>query len=325
MRTRIRTAAPTLALLLATALAALPAAAFDIGTRSDNQLISEDAMKQRVQEIAAEVGHRIPDDPRIRVSVYSRALESQFEGAMIYLHRIQLTKAFQSTPPYPFAGYLPLRTTSRYGVDNEAGMREKFDETLRAFFETLKSVDPDGEDAPPENPREGAALSPPPAETPAAAPAAEADAGSGEAPAGPAPAGEPAAPGDAPASDPAGLSPPPPRPPVVAEAGAEAPGETPAPAADEAPAAASPTPAATASADPAAAAPRSDGDQDAVYVPKAASAAAEPAALPNAATAADASGFEPDRGDAPPAVDPALVAPPLPGDAAAAAATARAD
>lgn len=126
------------------------AAAFEITARTDNVLISTDAMTARTLEIAAEVGHSIPDDPRVRISVYSRALESQFEGTLIYLHRVQLTKAFQSTPPYPFAGYLPLRSVERYGVDDEAGMREKLDETLRVFFtqmKTLEAVPPAESDA----------------------------------------------------------------------------------------------------------------------------------------------------------------------------------
>jgi hypothetical protein len=138
----------SLPILLALVLA-FPATAFDVSARSDNQLFTESALRARVLEIAAEVGHNIPDDPRVRVAVYSRALESQFEGAMIYLHRVQLTKAFRSTPPYPFAGYLPLRSVERYGVDDEAGMREKFDEALRAFFTQMKEMKPEGSEPTP--------------------------------------------------------------------------------------------------------------------------------------------------------------------------------
>jgi len=125
--------------------ACLPAGAFDIQTRTDNVLFTDEAMKARTLAIAAEIGTKIPDDPRIRVSVYSRALESQVEGSMIYLHRIQLTKAFTSSPPYPFAGYLPLRSVERYGIDGEDGMREKFDEALRVFFKQMLALDPNGE------------------------------------------------------------------------------------------------------------------------------------------------------------------------------------
>ena len=121
------------------------AAAFDITARTDNVLMTDEAMKARALEIAAEIGSNIPDDPRIRVSVYSRALESQFEGSLIYLHRVQLTKSFSSTPPYPFAGYLPLRSVERYGVAAEDGMREKFDEALRVFFKQMLTVDPEAD------------------------------------------------------------------------------------------------------------------------------------------------------------------------------------
>jgi len=120
-------------------------AAFDMTARTDNVLMTDQAMKARALEIAAEIGTNIPDDPRIRVSIYSRALESQFEGSLIYLHRVQLTKAFSSTPPYPFAGYLPLRSVERYGVADEDGMREKFDEALRVFFKQMLAVDPDAD------------------------------------------------------------------------------------------------------------------------------------------------------------------------------------
>lgn len=126
-------------------LAAGPVAAFEISARSDNVLIADDVAKARALEIAAEIGSTIPDDPRIRVSVYSRALESQFEGALIYLHRVQLTKAFSSTPPYPFAGYLPLRSVERYGIADENVMREKFDEALRVFFKQMLTVDPEAD------------------------------------------------------------------------------------------------------------------------------------------------------------------------------------
>jgi hypothetical protein len=128
-----------------TFLVATPARAFEIRARSDNPLISADAMKARALEIAAEIGTRIPDDPRIRVSVYSRSHDSRIAGSQIYLHRIQLTKAFTSTAPYPYAGYLPLRSVERYGVDAEAGVREQFDEALRAFFRQMLAQDPNRE------------------------------------------------------------------------------------------------------------------------------------------------------------------------------------
>lgn len=132
-------------LAIAALLATSQASAFNITARTDNVLMTDEAMKARALEIAAEIGSTIPDDPRIRVSIYSRALESQFEGSLIYLHRVQLTKSFSSTPPYPFAGYLPLRSVERYGVDNEDGMREKFDEALRVFFKQMLTVNPEAD------------------------------------------------------------------------------------------------------------------------------------------------------------------------------------
>lgn len=128
-----------LALLLLAA--AGHAQAFQLNIRTDNVLLDEATIRARTTAIAAEVGVNIPDDPRVRISVYSRALESQIEGTKIYLHRAQLTKAFTSAAPYPFQGYVPIRNVERYGVDDDAGMREKLDETLREFFKIMKTMD----------------------------------------------------------------------------------------------------------------------------------------------------------------------------------------
>ena len=128
--------------LLAIAVS-VSAQAFQVKTRSENPAISEEALRAAVNQIAAEVGHRIPEDADIKVYVYTRALPSKIEGQSIYLHRVQLTKAFTGGPPYPYRGWLPLRSVERYGVDDPATIQLKLDEALRDFFTTLKNVDPD--------------------------------------------------------------------------------------------------------------------------------------------------------------------------------------
>lgn len=127
--------------LFATALAA-PAQAFEIKTRSDNPAISEDVLRAAVNEVSAEIGHRIPEDPNIKVYVYTRALPSKIDGQTLYFHRVQLTKAFSGAAPYPTRAWLPIKSVERFGVDDAATVRLKLDEALREFFTQLKSIDP---------------------------------------------------------------------------------------------------------------------------------------------------------------------------------------
>ncbi|GAC1626663.1 MAG: hypothetical protein NVS9B10_14820 [Nevskia sp.] len=130
-------------LCLLAALLSASAQAFEIKTRSENPAISEDALRAAVNQIAAEVGQRIPETPDIKVYVYSRALPSKIEWQTIYFHRVQLTKAFTGPAPYPTRAWLPIKSVERYGVDDAATARAKLDEALRDFFRALKSVDPD--------------------------------------------------------------------------------------------------------------------------------------------------------------------------------------
>jgi hypothetical protein len=139
MRSRIKV---TLCLLAATVTLSFSAQAFDIKTRSDNPAITDAALRAAVNEIAAEVGNSIPQSPDIKVYVYTRALPSKIEGQVIYLHRVQLTKAFSGEAPYPTHAWLPIKSAERYGVDDPVAVRAKLDETLREFFTQMKSVDP---------------------------------------------------------------------------------------------------------------------------------------------------------------------------------------
>lgn len=129
-------------LCLAAVALALPAHAFEVKTRSDNAGLSDQALRAAVNQIAAEVGNRIPETPDIKVSVYSRAMPSKIEGQTIYLHRVQLTKAFSGPAPYATRAWLPIKTVENFGVDDAAAMRAKLDDTLRQFFRELKDVDP---------------------------------------------------------------------------------------------------------------------------------------------------------------------------------------
>lgn len=129
-------------LVLAGMLVVLPVRAFETKVRSENPAISEAALRAAANQIAAEVGHRIPEDPNIKVSIYTRAQPSKIEGQTIYLHRVQLTKAFAGGAPYPTRAWLPIKTVERYGVDDAATVRARLDDTLREFFTQLKGIDP---------------------------------------------------------------------------------------------------------------------------------------------------------------------------------------
>jgi len=129
-------------LLLLAALLPLSASAFEIKARSESTLLDEPTMTAMVKSVAAKVGHTIPDDPNIKVSVYSRAVVSTTEGKMIYFHRVQLTKAFVGKEPYPTAAWLPVKTNERYGIDSPNTLKGSFEETLRDFFTQMKTIDP---------------------------------------------------------------------------------------------------------------------------------------------------------------------------------------
>ena len=129
-------------LLLASLLLPLSASAFEIRARSDSPVLDVPTITAMVQAISTEVGHTIPQDPNIKVSVYTRAVVSKIEGNMIYFHRVQLTKAFAGKEPYPTAAWLPIKTVERYGVDAPNTVKASLENALRDFFQQMKSVDP---------------------------------------------------------------------------------------------------------------------------------------------------------------------------------------
>ncbi len=132
-----------LALVVLACAAAGAAQAFTISAKSENPLVTEDALRNATQQVAAEIGNRIPDSPDIKVTVFTRAVPTkQGQGRYVYLHRIELRRAFNAGPPYPYAGWLPIDSKEQYGVGSEAEVRAALDQSLRAFFTELKPVDP---------------------------------------------------------------------------------------------------------------------------------------------------------------------------------------
>jgi hypothetical protein len=131
---------------LAFAVLALGAAgaaqAFNIKATSENPMMSVDALRSATVQAAA--GVAIPDDPNVKVTVFSRAVPSKIgQNQLIYLHRIELRRAFNGpTPPYPFAGWLPIETVERYGVGDDKEVRDELDHVLHDFFTKVKAIDP---------------------------------------------------------------------------------------------------------------------------------------------------------------------------------------
>jgi len=124
--------------------AAGAAQAFNIKATSENPMESVDALRASTQQAAAAVGAAIPDDPNIKITVFTRAQPSKIgQNQYIYLHRIELRRAFNGpTPPYPFAGWLPIQTTEHYGVGDEKEVRDELDKVLHTFFTEVKAIDP---------------------------------------------------------------------------------------------------------------------------------------------------------------------------------------
>jgi hypothetical protein len=124
-------------------MAAGSAQAFTIKTQSENPLLTDDVLRSATQQAAAAVGNNIPDDPNVKVYVASKARPTkQADGSYVYLHRIELRRAFNAGPPYAYAGWLPIESHERYGVGTPDQVRADLDQMLREFFTTMKTVDP---------------------------------------------------------------------------------------------------------------------------------------------------------------------------------------
>lgn len=130
-------------LLLSTALSAQ---AFELKVKSDSPVVSEQELRSAVNAAAVAVGNNIPNDPKVKVSIYSKAIPSNSEtGRFTFLHRIELRRVFTAAAPYPYRGWLPEpdATVERYGVADPAEIKAKLDDLLNEFFTRLKTVDPD--------------------------------------------------------------------------------------------------------------------------------------------------------------------------------------
>jgi hypothetical protein len=125
--------------------AAASAQAFDLKVKSDSSVVSEQDLRSAVNAVAVAVGNNIPNDPKVKVTVYTKAIPSNSEtGRYTFLHRIELRRVFLAAAPYPYRGWLPEpdATVERYGVADPAEIKAKLDEVLQEFFTRLKPIDP---------------------------------------------------------------------------------------------------------------------------------------------------------------------------------------
>jgi hypothetical protein len=126
--------------------AATSAQAFELKVKSDSPVVSEQELRAAVNATAVAVGNNIPNDPKVKVSIYSKAIPSNSEtGRFTFLHRIELRRVFTAAAPYPYRGWLPEpdATVERYGVADPAEIKAKLDDLLNEFFTRLKTVDPE--------------------------------------------------------------------------------------------------------------------------------------------------------------------------------------
>jgi hypothetical protein len=83
----------------------------------------------------------IPDSRDVYVSVITRAkARVNNPTSFMYYHRVQLLQHFNATEPYAVNGWLPIKSTENYGVDNEAGVKLSLEATLREFFSNVKNL-----------------------------------------------------------------------------------------------------------------------------------------------------------------------------------------
>ncbi|MDB5987520.1 MAG: hypothetical protein JWR16_2573 [Nevskia sp.] len=121
------------------------AQAFELKVKSDSPVVSEEDLRSAVNAAAVAIGNNIPNDPKVKVTVYTKAIPSNSEtGRFTFLHRIELRRVFTAAAPYPYRGWLPEpdATVERYGVADPIEIKAKLDEVLHDFFTRLKPVDP---------------------------------------------------------------------------------------------------------------------------------------------------------------------------------------
>lgn len=133
------------ALLCATLLLAVSGQvqAFHLQVRSDSPLVDEEGLRSRVNTAAAAVRHNIPDSEEVYVYASTRAKpRTNDAGKYLYFHRIELRRHFSSREPYPYNGWLPIKSEEYYGVDDVQGVQQQLDNALRRFFGEVKALSP---------------------------------------------------------------------------------------------------------------------------------------------------------------------------------------
>lgn len=118
-----------------------PVQAFNLMVHSENPKLSDDELRSTV--LAAGAGTKIPDDPNVKVYVLSKLTSVKSnDGQYVYIHRIELRRAFAAVKPYPYRGWLPIESVERYGLWDADQSRAEFQKAVKDFFEKVNALDP---------------------------------------------------------------------------------------------------------------------------------------------------------------------------------------
>jgi hypothetical protein len=117
------------------------AQAFNLVTHSENPQIPDTELRSTVLQAGA--GSNIPNDPNIKVYVFSKVIQVPTnDGQLVYFHRIELRKAFSGSKPYPYRGWLPIESVERYGLWGPDQSRAEFQKAVQEFFAKVNALDP---------------------------------------------------------------------------------------------------------------------------------------------------------------------------------------
>lgn len=120
------------------------AQAYELRAKSESALNTAQELADIVRRAGEQVGHNIPQSDQIRVHVISEARTREGSSEIIWNHRVELRKLFDSrrVGPYPMGGWLVIYTSESYGVGKEQDARVDLERTAVKFFEDLKQIDP---------------------------------------------------------------------------------------------------------------------------------------------------------------------------------------
>jgi len=111
---------------------------------AEDPRIAESALGVAVHSVAGAAGPSVLKDDAVKADVVTPAFPSRARaGRYTDSRRVERRREFSAaTPPYPSAGWLPIRSVERNGMATPDEMHEALDGALRGFFGPLKRLDP---------------------------------------------------------------------------------------------------------------------------------------------------------------------------------------